>query len=201
MNRAILDRERRSVPVFAALAAVILLLLPAPARAQSASGGEMVYSVSGLCVFGSAQVTTAWPNGEVGLPLFFTAASTVSAYSSCPNAVVARQYAPCTWPYNTGCPIPPVKTQPWVAKTMPAGTLAILQQLYLVVNGQAQYCSTPLSTWQYSSTAEAAMTVSSVSTAMCGQGYYELGTGVYAWNGSAWEGGWYWVGSLYMDMM
>lgn len=201
MNRLLLDRERRSVLILAALAAVVLLLLPAAARAQSASASETLYKGSGLCVYGSATVTTAWPNGAPGLPLFFRASTTVSAYSSCPSATVAKQYAPaCQWPWDTGCvPYIPKQT-PWTAKTMPAGAMAIYQQTYLVVNGSAQYCSTPLSTWQYNSVAEATMTSSSASTAMCGSGNYELYTGVYVSDGTNWQGGWFLAGSLYVEM-
>jgi hypothetical protein len=78
--------------------------------------------------------------------------------------------------------------------------MAILQQTYLIVNGTPQYCSTPLSTWQYSPVAEATMTSSSASTAMCGSGNYELYTWVYVWDGANWQGGGFSVGSLYVEM-
>jgi hypothetical protein len=107
-------------------------------------------------------------------------------------------------PFDTGCPGLPFNPNPpvWVAETAPVGAMAVMQQLYVVANGTATYCSTPSAGWQYNSVAEASMTVSSISTAMCGQGYYELGTGVYVKNASgAWEGGWFFIGNLYMDMM
>jgi hypothetical protein len=203
MNRLILDRERpavgRSVLGLAALAAVLLLMLPAPARAQVTVGPEMMYIGSGLCVAGTASVSTY--AGYLGLPYAIGANSAVSTFSSCPTAVVARQYSPaCLWPYQTGCvpniPKPP-QPQPWVVKTMPVGWLAIAQDLYLDTNGTKTFCM-HLSTWVYNTTAVSSATIISAAGAACGMGNYGVNTGVYAWDGANWQGGWFYTGDVYL---
>lgn len=203
MNRLTLVREQRavgrSVPVLAALAAVLLLMLPAPARAQATVGPEMMYIGSGLCVSGTASVST-FP-GYLGLPFYIYATSAVSTFSSCPTAIVARQYAPaCQWPYDTGCvpniPKPP-QPQPWVAKTMPVGWLAIAQDMYLDSNGSRQFCL-HLSSWVYNTVPVTSATIKSSTSAACGMGNYGVNTGIYAWDGSAWQGGWFYAGDVFL---
>jgi hypothetical protein len=206
MNRPATIRNPRSVLAFAALAAVLLLMLPAPARAQwtagpqVSAGPEMLYITSNLCVAGAAQANSL---NFYGVPLYINATTLVSSYSSCKTASLGKQFASkcdldhpgfCVPTHPTPQPSPPVT---WVLKTMPVGSLAVMQQLYLDVNGTKTYCSTPLN-WQYSTVAESSMAGLSNGPPACGAGNYGMASWVYVWDGKAWQGGSFWTPDVYI---
>jgi hypothetical protein len=172
--------------------------MPAPARAQIVSGGEMAYIGSGLCVSGKTQIS---PYGYL-IPFGLYANTVVSTYSSCPKAVGPKQYMPCIRMLDDGClgnPVPPAPApaKPWVARSMPVGSLAITQALYLDVNGTKQFCSMIVG-WQTNNVAEASMSYFGGAAGSCGFGTYGVSTGVFAWDGTTWQGAWFWTGDLFL---
>jgi hypothetical protein len=181
--------------VLAALAAVLLLQLSAPARAESASS-QWVNIAPTLCTYGSAQLSTI---SVSGVPAMLNATTTVSAYRSCPGAPAGIEFAPCSSFYfpllGSGCPL-----GIWSPKTMPAGQLLIRQDLYYKGpnGGDAAFCRR-IQDLHYSSVSEASMTVvSTVGYAPSGPGTYSLTSYVAAWDGSPWADLWFSTGSVYV---
>lgn len=80
---------------------------------------------------------------------------------------------------------------------MDVGSIAVAQALYLDVNGSKQYCSTMVE-WQYNSVGEAEMTAVNNASPTCGPGTYGVSTGVYVWDGTQWQGSWFWTGDLFL---
>ena len=207
MNQLIIDQNRhaarraglaagRSGVVLAALAAVVLLALPAPVHAQN-SGGMLFYAAHYMCVFGDTEITVlsqpGWPDGIM-------AATYVHTTGQCLNTPLNKLYSPCTDSSVTGvvsCTGLPFNPNINV-KMMPAGMLAVAQALYKDVNGTKQFCAS-LSSWNYSTIKSNLGFGSGIMGAQCGSGYYGVSSGVYAWDGTAWQGGWCWLGDVYLQ--
>jgi hypothetical protein len=176
------------------MAAVLLLMLPAPARAQ-VHNVQTLYASQGLCVtgFGSLSTFTEW-----GIPVAIYSTVEASTYSSCPATRKIVEWVPCPpipGSYNGECPI----YQSWPAKLMPPGSLAIAQDLYLDVNGSKQFCMHLSPSWVYNTTSVSSASMSSSAGAACGQGSYAVYIGAYAMDANnQWQGGWFWNGDVFV---
>lgn len=199
MNQLVIDRRLRALSRagVVALAAVLLLMLPAPARAQT-SASETFYDVAGFCVSASAQIS---PFYLFGSPLGLTSTTTISVYTSCPGAVVGKIFAPC-WAYpDEPCGGVPVPIPTSLPVQMAPGTLDIFQMLYLDNgNGTLTWCSTPASAVVNSQTQDrlTATAFNLATVGACGAGNYKLYSFAYAFDGQVWRGGLLTVGDVYM---
>jgi len=165
---------RGGVPVLAALVAVFLLALPVRAD-QTVDFQAMVYMGPSLCVHGESElvrhdtaVAGVW---NVGLyPI-----AAMGTFSSCTGA-------PSTYTYTN----------------MPVGWAAMHRQLLIWTGSSWGMCQD--FGWYYNNTPVAYTYFQSnngLGPHPCGSSYYGLFTTFYAWDGSAWQGGWVWSGYLY----
>jgi len=164
---------RRAVPV---LAALVAFLLPAPpVRAdQTADWHAMLYSGPGLCVHGESQLVRR-----------DTAVAGLWDAGLYPTAILGT-FATCTGALST-----------YTYRMMPVGWAAMDMQL-LIWNGSAWAVCRDYG-WTYNTfpVASTDLQASGLGLHPCGSGYYEVFAGFYAWDGSAWQGGWIWSGYLY----
>jgi hypothetical protein len=165
---------RGGVPVLAALIAAFLLPLPVHAD-QTVDYSTTLYSVPGLCVWGQSELVrhdTATALWNVGLY---------------PSAIL-QTFSSCTGGQ-------------WTFRMMPAGWLA-MHPLLLVWTGSSWGTCHDFG-WIYNDgfPAESLGWVDNNGRGSfpCGAGYYGTFTDFYAWDGSAWQGGWVWSGYLYSD--
>lgn len=211
VNRLAIDRQPCSVPralsavvrcavVLAVLAAV---LLPTPAHAQTVTYGTRTYGGTSMCVYGWTQLI-GW--GAFGLPLGFTATTEMVVWKEFSSDPPCQNFAATALPSCLGDAGPYACKPPWPATTwgpndpykhMDVGSIAVAQALYLDVNGSKQYCSTMVE-WQYNSVGEAEMTAVNNASPTCGPGTYGVSTGVYVWDGTQWQGSWFWTGDLFL---
>jgi hypothetical protein len=165
---------RCAVPLFAALVAFFWATLPARAD-ETVSAHQMMYSGTTLCVHGYSElirhdtaVATEW---NIGL----YPGVILSTFSSCPSNVSNYYYT-----------------------SVPTGWAAIGRQL-LMWNGSSWSLCKDWG-WSYNTSPVASQYLTlggGMAAHPCGVGYYGLYGGFYAWDGSAWQGGWLWSGYLY----
>jgi hypothetical protein len=156
-----------------------------------------------MCVYGWTQTVA---KGVFGIPVSLTATTEMVVWKRFPGDVPCENFAVTYFPDCLGdsgpnaCrPKPPATywgvNDPY--QHMEVGDIAVAQALYMDVNGSKQFCSTMVQ-WQYNSAVEAEMTVVNNGLPTCGPGNYGVSTGVYVWDGTQWQGSWFWTGDLFL---